>query len=207
MNVATINSFKNVNKAAQGVESADKPGRKSVTITKEIPQFLDMVAAYQDKSRRQWPDLCGSALENAEHDERIKQLASLRRDNRDRALKLNDLLINSHRKTRIAFAKPIETAHRLIWMPENIHDGLEAKATACGVATYIFLQIYVTKSIFDDDPDFVNESLGNSLSGQLNTIEFWDDWLDDQIETQQEISSRILRKEQRVEQKSTINAV
>ena len=205
--MATINSYKNVNKGAQGVESADKPARKSVTITKEIPQFLDMVSEYQNKSRRQWPDLSSSALEKAGKDDRIKLLASLRQDNLERALKLNDPLINSHRKTRITFSKPIETAHRLIWMPENIHDGLQAKATACGVPTHIFLQIYVTKSILEEDPDFVEESLGKSLSALLDTINFWDDWLDDQIETQQEIMSRIFRAEQRVEQKSTKNAL
>jgi hypothetical protein len=50
----------------------------------------------------------------------------------------------------------------------------------------MFLQIYVVKCILEDDTDFVSEFLGNSLSGLLEFIISWDDWLDGQIQIQYE---------------------
>ena len=193
--MATLNSFMGSDKRSQPQPVPEKLERKSVTFTHEFMQFLDMVAVFQSKSRLDFSDICSTALEKAANDSRIDTLAAMGQDNLERALRLSNPIVNSHRKTRIQFLTPGFKVHRIFWIPADIHGALAAKAFACGVPLYIFLQIHIAKAIVEDNPDFVKESLGKSLSGIQETLRFWDEWLDDQIQTQQEILTRIIKAE------------
>jgi len=153
---------------------------------RQIPQFLDMAEVHMTKVKTKWPTLCYSALTKAELTEQIKVLAALRGDIREQALQLDDWIVNAHLTAIVPFNKPTTKAHEIIWMPEGVHNGLVKNVWNCGVADYMFLQIYVVKCILEDDTDFVSEFLGNSLSELLEFIISWDDWLDDQIQIQYE---------------------
>jgi hypothetical protein len=91
----------------------------------------------------------------------------------------------------VPFNKSTTKAHKIIWMPEGVRNGLAKNACDNGVADYMFLKIYVVKCILEDDIDLVSEFLGNSLSGLLEFSISWDDWLDDQIQVQHETLMRI----------------
>jgi hypothetical protein len=205
--MASINDFIKSQKQP-GVErqetKAGSSERKSIIITHEFQQFLDLVSVYKDKHKLDWPDLCDAALKKSEEEKIIVDLNTISKSNTERALKLCNVVVDSHRKTLINFAMPTVKVRKIISMPEAIHDALGRKAASCGVRMYVFLQIYMAKFIIEDDPDFVEEVLGKSRkssAGILAALDLWKEWLADQLQTQQEIETRITTREVSEEEK------
>ena len=129
------------------VGSSEPKERKSIIITHEFQQFLDLVSVYKEKNKYDWPDLCQAALKKADEEPIIEGLDAVNKSNTERALRLCNVVVDSHRKTRINFAMPTVRVRKIIAIPEEVHEALARKplpaASRCTFSCNLRGEVYL----------------------------------------------------------------